>query len=161
MYANHGALVKHQHEMEGINSRMDGLQAALLCAKLHHIDGWTEARRSIAARYNRLLAGVGDLELPTVRDGASHVYHLYVVNTARRDELKSWLGARGIETAVHYPRALPLLPAYRRLGITPASIPRAAQNQGKILSLPIYAEMTVEMIEFVVRSIKEFFSRRP
>jgi dTDP-4-amino-4,6-dideoxygalactose transaminase len=157
MYANHGALVKHQHEMEGINSRMDGLQAALLCAKLRHIDVWTQARQSIAAHYNRLLAGVGDLRLPTIRDGASHVYHLYVVNSARRDELKSWLSARGVETAVHYPTALPLLPAYRHLGIAPASIPRAAQNQRQILSLPIYAEITLEMIEFVASSIKEFF----
>lgn len=157
MFANHGALVKHQHEMEGINSRMDGLQAALLCAKLQHIHVWTEARRSIAARYNELLGGVGDLRLPTVRDGASHVYHLYVVNSAHRDALKSWLAARGVETAVHYPTALPLLPAYRHLGMTPASIPRAAHNQGRILSLPMYAEMAGEMIEFVARSIREFF----
>lgn len=159
MYANHGALVKHQHEMEGINSRMDGLQASLLTAKLRHVHGWTEARRRIAASYGRLLAGVGDLDLPKVRDGATHVYHLYVVATGRRDELKSFLAARGIETAIHYPTALPLLPAYRRLGIREKSIPRAAVNQSRILSLPIFAEMEDNMIEYVAATIREFYSQ--
>ena len=157
MFANHGALVKHQHEMEGINSRMDGLQAALLSAKLPHIHAWTDARRRVAACYNRQLQGVGDLMLPTVRAGAAHVYHLYVISTAYRDELKTWLTERGIETAVHYPTALPLLPAYAYLGIAPAAIPRAAANQRRVLSLPIYAEMKAEMIDYVVASIREFF----
>jgi dTDP-4-amino-4,6-dideoxygalactose transaminase len=157
MYANHGALVKHQHEMEGINSRMDGLQAALLTAKLRFIDSWTTARQRIAAQYDRLLAGIGDLEVPTVRAGATHVYHLYVVRTAHRDQLRAFLKERGIETAIHYPTALPLLPAYKRLGILPASIPRAAENQHRILSLPIYPELRDEMIEFVVESIRAFF----
>lgn len=159
MYANHGALVKHQHEMEGINSRMDGLQAALLTAKLRFIESWTSARQRVAATYDRLLAGVGDLELPAVRPGATHVYHLYVIRTAQRDALKAFLADRGIETAVHYPTALPLLPAYRRFGILPASIPRAAGNQQRILSLPIYPELRGDMIEYVTDSIRAFFGR--
>jgi dTDP-4-amino-4,6-dideoxygalactose transaminase len=158
MYANHGALVKHQHEMEGINSRMDGLQAALLTTKLRFIGSWTAARQRVAAQYDRLLAGVGDLELPTVRSGATHVYHLYVVRTAHRDELKAFLEGRGIETAIHYPTALPLLPAYKRLGMLPASIPRAARNQYRILSLPIYPELTGDMVEYVTESIRAFFA---
>ena len=158
MYANHGALVKHQHEIEGINSRMDGLQASLLTAKLRHVHAWTEARQRVAARYDRLLAGIGGLEVPKVREGATHVYHLYVVATGRRDELKSFLTARGIETAIHYPTALPLLPAYRYLGMSRESIPRAAANQSRILSLPIFAEMTDEMIEYVAATIREFYS---
>jgi dTDP-4-amino-4,6-dideoxygalactose transaminase len=157
MYANHGSLVKHQHEMEGINSRMDGLQAALLTTKLRFIDSWTAARQRVAAQYDRLLAGVGDLALPTVRPGATHVYHLYVIRTAHRDELRSHLTTRGIETAIHYPTALPLLPAYKRLGMLPASIPMAARNQHQILSLPIYPELSDDMMEYVVQSIRDFF----
>jgi dTDP-4-amino-4,6-dideoxygalactose transaminase len=159
MYANHGALVKHQHEMEGINSRMDGLQAALLTAKLRFIGSWTTARQRVAAQYDQLLAGVGDLEMPIVRRGATHVYHLYVVRTAQRDALKAFLAERGIETAIHYPTALPLLPAYKHLGVLPISIPRAAENQHRVLSLPIYPELTDDMIGYVVESIRAFFAR--
>ena len=159
MYANHGALIKHQHEMEGINSRMDGLQAALLTAKLKHIHRWTAARRLVADRYDRRLAGVGDLRLPICATGATHVYHLYVINTAHRDALKRFLAERGIETAIHYPTALPLLPAYRRLEVTAAAIPRAAANQGRILSLPLYAEMPAESVDYVCESIEDFFTR--
>jgi dTDP-4-amino-4,6-dideoxygalactose transaminase len=159
MYANHGALVKHQHEMEGINSRMDGLQAALLTAKLKHIDAWTQARQRVAAQYDELLAGAGDLELPGIRPQASHVYHLYVIKTGRRDALKGFLADRGIETAIHYPTALPLLPAYRPSADTALSYPVAAANQSRILSLPIYPEMTREMVAHVAQSIREFFAQ--
>jgi dTDP-4-amino-4,6-dideoxygalactose transaminase len=160
MYANHGALVKHQHEMEGINSRLDGMQAALLTAKLRHIDRWTEQRRRVVALYDAKLPGVGDLRLPKVRSGATHVYHLYVVATESSDALKTFLAERGIETAIHYPTALPLLPAYRHLGMTAASIPRAAANQRRILSLPLYAEMTEAMVDYVVEATADYFARR-
>ena len=158
MYANHGALVKHQHEMEGINSRLDGLQAALLSAKLPHVANWTQGRRAVATAYDRLLAGVGDLRLPCVRKGASHVYHLYVIETAQRDGLKAYMAERGIETAVHYPTALPFLPAYRHFGAVAAAFPRAAAAQGRILSLPMYPEMPVAMIEYVADSVRAFFA---
>jgi dTDP-4-amino-4,6-dideoxygalactose transaminase len=158
MYANHGALVKHQHEVEGVNSRLDGLQASLLSAKLPHVATWTARRRKVAAAYDQKLAGVGDLCLPRIRAGASHVYHLYVVQTARRDELKSYLADRGIETAIHYPTALPLLPAYGYLGAEPKDFPRAAATQARILSLPIYPEMTVDMIDYVADSARTFFA---
>ena len=159
MYANHGALVKHVHEMEGINSRMDGLQAALLTTKLRFIGSWTAARQRVAAQYDRLLAGVGDLEVPIVRRGATHVYHLYVVRTTYRDELKAFLAERGIETAIHYPTALPLLPAYKHLGMFPESIPRAAENQRRVLSLPIYPEMSGDIVEYVAESVRTFYAR--
>lgn len=157
MFANHGALVKHEHAMEGINSRMDGIQASLLTAKLRHIDEWTKARQAVAAKYDESLRDIEGLDLPTVRSDAQHVYHLYVVQTACRDELKFFLAENGIQSAIHYPTALPLLPAYRRFGISSEMIPVAARNQQRILSLPIYPEMTDETIEYVVRTVKRFF----
>ena len=157
MYANHGALVKHQHEMEGINSRLDGLQAALLSAKLRHIHEWTAGRRRVAATYDRVLAGQGDLALPSIRPGASHVYHLYVIQTAYRDQLRHFLGQEGVETAIHYPTALPLLPAYAHLAVGRDRVPKAAANQDRILSLPIYPEMTDSMVAYVAAAIRKFF----
>jgi dTDP-4-amino-4,6-dideoxygalactose transaminase len=159
MYANHGALVKHQHEIEGINSRMDGLQASLLTAKLRHIDEWTSARRRVAALYDDALRDVGDVALPKVRSGATHVYHLYVIATAHRDALRAHLAAKGVETAIHYPTALPLLPAYIALGVRAADIPNAARNQARILSLPMFAEMSDDMVRYVVDAIREYFAR--
>ncbi len=159
MFANHGALIKHEHEMEGINSRMDGIQAALLTTKLRHIDEWTKSRRAVAALYDQLLAGVGDLRLPPVRSEAKHVYHLYVIDTSYRDQLKSFLAAHEIQSAIHYPTALPLLKAYEYLGIGPDSIPMAARNQQRILSLPIFPEMSEEMIKYVAETIKKFFHK--
>lgn len=157
MYANHGALVKHQHEMEGINSRLDGIQAALLTAKLRHIDAWTEGRRRVAAHYERLLTGIPGIELPRVRVGATHVFHLYVIRAQRRDALKTFLAGRGIETAIHYPTTLPLLPAYAHLGYSRDDVARAAANQELILSLPIFPEMSGAMIEYVAANLREFY----
>jgi dTDP-4-amino-4,6-dideoxygalactose transaminase len=159
MYANHGALVKHEHRMEGINSRLDGLQAALLSCKLRHLDDWTRARQRVAALYDAGLAGLAQVERPSVRPGSTHVYHLYVVRAERRDALKAHLTERGIETAIHYPTALPLLPAYGYLGMSTADVPRAASNQARILSLPIYPEMTADMVGHVVSAVREFYAR--
>ena len=159
MFANHGALVKHQHEMEGINSRMDGLQAALLSAKLAHLAEWTEARRAIADAYREQLTDVGDLRLPQVKAGATHVYHLFVVETDHRDDLKACLAEHGIETAIHYPTALPFLGAYRHLGHASGDFPKAARAQQRILSLPMYPELSSTMIGHVVDSVRRFFSQ--
>jgi dTDP-4-amino-4,6-dideoxygalactose transaminase len=95
-----------------------------------------------------------------VRAGSEHVYHLYVIQTAYREELRHHLADMGIETAVHYPTALPLLPAYSRLGVTEELIPRAARTQRRILSLPIYPELTDAMVAYVVSGIREFFASR-
>ncbi len=158
MYANHGALVKHEHHIEGINSRLDGIQAALLSAKLPHLPDWTRRRRAVAASYDQLLAGIPGVITPKVHPSAEHVYHLYVIRAQRRDELKKALADAGIETAIHYPTALPLLPAYARLAMKPADIPNAARNQGEILSLPIYAEMPAEYVNHVARTVAAFYS---
>jgi len=157
VYARHGGLKKGDHIIEGINSRMDGLQAAVLNVKLKHLHDWTAARQRVAARYDQLLAGIGDIVTPSVAAGREHVYHLYVIRTARRDALRQYLKERGIETALHYPVALPFLPAYKYLGHTSADFPVAYDHQNRILSLPIYPEMTEEKIQYVVDAIRAFW----
>src|SRR5579875_3133579 len=112
MYANHGALIKHKHEIEGINSRMDGLQAAVLSAKLPYISQWTEKRIQNAALYNKYLSGIDEIVLPKVRPDSKHTFHLYVIRALKRDELMNFLKEKNIETVIHYPTALPNLPAY-------------------------------------------------
>jgi dTDP-4-amino-4,6-dideoxygalactose transaminase len=154
-FARHGG--KGDHMMEGINSRMDGLQAAILNAKLPHLPGWTEARRRVAARYDELLEDVGDVITPKVECDRQHVYHLYVIRTENRDELRKYLTEAGISTVLNYPKALPFYPAYAYLGHVPKDFSAAYFNQARILSLPIYPEITDEMIEFVVDQIRAFF----
>lgn len=155
-YARHGG--KGEHVMEGINSRMDGFHGAVLGVKLPHLQQWTEARRRVAARYDQLLAGVGDLVTPKVAANRDHVYHLYVIRTDRRDALRKHLTDAGISTVLNYPKALPFYPAYAYLGHTPQDFPVAHANQSRILSLPIYPEMTDEMIEYVADRIRAFFA---
>lgn len=157
MFARHGGLKKGDHEIEGINSRLDGLQAAILSVKLKHISKWTEARQRIAREYDRLLAGVGDIRTPKVAPGREHVYHLYVIRTERRDELRAFLKQSGVETVLNYPVALPFLKAYAYLGHAPEQFPVAHANQARILSLPIFPEMTDEMVHSVVDRIRVFF----
>jgi dTDP-4-amino-4,6-dideoxygalactose transaminase len=156
-YGRHGG--KGEHIMEGINSRLDGLQAAVLNVKLPHLQSWTEARRKVAAKYDQLLKGVGDVVTPKVAAGRDHVYHLYVIRTKRRDELKKFLGDAGIATVLNYPKALPFYPAYAYLNHTAADFPVAYANQSLILSLPIYPEMGDEAIATVAAKIKEFFQK--
>lgn len=158
MFARHGALKKHEHVMEGINSRLDGIQAAVLLVKLKYLSEWTEKRIRVAAQYSEQLADLGDLELPATAADRKHVFHLYVVRTAKRDALRKFLAGQGIATGVHYPTALPLLPAYDYLKMTPQHIPRAYANQSQILSLPMYPEMTDSQIEYVVSKVRRFFN---
>ena len=153
MYANHGALRKHQHTIEGINSRLDTLQAAILHAKLPHIHKWTAQRQQVASWYDELLSGCSTIQTPRVRDHAAHVYHLYVVQVDERETVAAQLAARGIQTAVHYPTPLPLMEAYRYLGTHPEEFPRAAINAARILSLPMYPELTRAQVEFIVQTL--------
>jgi dTDP-4-amino-4,6-dideoxygalactose transaminase len=154
-FARHGG--KGDHVMEGINSRMDGLQAAILNAKLPHLPAWTEARRCVAACYNGLLEQVGDVITPKVGLGRDHVYHLYVIRTENRDALRDYLTQAGISTVLNYPKALPFFPAYAHLSHVPKDFPVAYFNQSRILSLPIFPEITKEMIIRVVECIGNFF----
>ena len=154
-FARHGG--KGDHIMEGINSRMDGLQAAILNAKLPHLPAWTAARRSVAACYNELLENVGDVITPTVKSDRDHVYHLYVVRTENRDALREHLSQAGISTVLNYPKALPFYPAYAYLGHVPQDFPAAYFNQSRILSLPVYPEMSEEATTHVADTIAHFW----
>jgi len=157
-FARHGG--KGEHVMEGINSRMDGLQAAILNVKLPHLPAWTTARRRVAARYNDLLGQIDTLTTPKVAEDRSHVYHLYVVTTDTRGSLKQALADCGITTSLNYPKALPFYPAYAYLGHKPADFPAAYSNQSRILSLPIFPEMTDGMIDYVVGQCRAVLASR-
>lgn len=156
MFARHGGLTKGDHQIEGINSRLDGLQAAVLSVKLPHLRAWTERRQQIAGRYQELLAGIPGLSLPVVAPDRSHVYHLYVVRHERRDALAKHLAALGVQTVINYPVALPFLPAYSRYGHVPQDFPNAHYNQSRIVSLPIFPEMTAQQMQAVADAIRGF-----
>lgn len=158
MFARHGALIKHQHHIEGMNSRLDTLQAAILSAKLPHIHAWTEKRIAHAALYHELLHSVEEIRLPQVRPHTRHTYHLYVIKAQDRNGLADFLKTKGVETSIHYPTPLPFLPAYRYLHHVPADFPVAAKLQNEILSLPLFPELSLVQIQFVVDCIKEFYT---
>ncbi len=148
MIANHGRIEKYDHDMEGINSRLDGLQAAILGTKLRYLNGWTENRRMIADRYKLFLQDT-EIVLPKVFHGAAHAYHLFVVRVKDRDTVRKRLTAAGVETGVHYPIALPNLKAYSYLGYRPEDFPVATRFSSEVLSLPIYPEIRPEQVEYV------------
>lgn len=156
MLARHGGLTKHQHKIEGINSRLDGLQAAILSVKLRHLPQWTKARQAAAVVYDTGLNQIEDVEIPTAAGDRSHVYHLYTIQHPRRDELAAHLGANGVQTAINYPVALPFLDAYRRFGHRPEQFPNAYRHQKRILSLPMYAEITAAQQQSVVDAVRAF-----
>jgi len=141
MFANHGALKKHYHEFEGINSRLDGLQAAILSVKLKYIQEWTNLRIRHAAAYNKLLSSIENIVTPSTHQDAKHVLHLYVVRSENRDEMQNHLKLNGVSSGIHYPTALPYLKAYEYLGHSPADFPVAYQYSREILSLPMYPEL--------------------
>jgi dTDP-4-amino-4,6-dideoxygalactose transaminase len=156
MLARHGGLVKHQHFIEGINSRLDGMQAAILSAKLPHLPVWTRARQDAAKLYDAGLNQIEDVVVPEVATDRSHVYHLYTIQHPRRDALAAHLSANGVQTAINYPVALPFLPAYRRLDHRPEQFPNAYRAQGRILSLPMFAEITREQQDEVIDLVRKF-----
>lgn len=158
MYANHGALVKHQHQIEGINSRLDGLQAAILSAKLPYVNEWTEKRIRNAELYNKYLSNIKGIQLPSVRPDSRHSFHLYVIRAEQRNELAGLLKEKGIETAIHYPTPLPFLPAYAYQKAQRTDYPVAAQYQLEILSLPMYPELSEEAIKYIASTITAFYS---
>jgi dTDP-4-amino-4,6-dideoxygalactose transaminase len=157
MFSNHGRIGKYDHEIEGINSRLDGLQAAILRVKLRHLDAWSEARRKNAYLYNEHLKGT-DFVTPIEIANVKSVYHLYVLRIEKdlRQKLQDHLKKKGIATGIHYPIALPNLKAYAYLKHNKNDFPEATKASQEIVSLPMYPELEESQIRYIAESIKEF-----
>jgi dTDP-4-amino-4,6-dideoxygalactose transaminase len=147
---NYGQTDRYHHQIEGLNSRLDELQAAVLRVKLRHLDAWTAARRERAARYAARLRNVAP---PTEAPWAHHVYHLYVVTVPRREAVQAALAAAGIGTLVHYPIPAHLQPAYAHLGVARGSLPVTERLADEVLSLPLYPELAFEHIDEVAAAL--------
>lgn len=157
MFANHGRSAKYNHEIEGINSRLDGLQAAILEVKLKHLPKWTEARRKNAYCYNSYLSDI-DFITPAEIKNVKAVYHLYVIRVKKeiRQKLQTHLQSKGISSGIHYPIALPNLKAYSYLSHSENDFPEASKASYEILSLPMFPELEEKQIKYIVDTIKEF-----
>ncbi len=158
VFSKHGGFKKNQHLIEGTNSRMDGLQGAILDIKLKYIDKYNLKRLNIARLYSKLLYDVGDIETPKIIENRDHVFHLYVIKTKKRDKLKKFLLQNNISCSIHYPKCLPKLAAYKKYKFKVDSYRNALKNQKKILSLPIYPELEKNKVKYICKKIKEFFS---
>jgi dTDP-4-amino-4,6-dideoxygalactose transaminase len=149
MIRDHGSPRKYVHEVIGINSRLDSLQAVVLSAKLRHLDGWNAARRVAAARYDALLSRRDVIVRPRTLDGNEHVWHLYVVRVPDRDRVLKELHTAGIGAGIHYPVPIHLTPAFLGLGYARGAFPVAERSAHELLSLPLFAEITLEQQETV------------
>ena len=155
--ANHGRLSKFGHQVEGYNSRLDSLQAAILAAKLRHLPAWTESRRKAAAKYGEYL-DASLMTLPKEAPNCKAVYHLYVIRSPKRDELRQALLEKGIGCGIHYPTPLPQLEAYDHLGHAKGDFPVAEELSASILSLPMYPELTEEQIAAIAGEVNRFLA---
>jgi dTDP-4-amino-4,6-dideoxygalactose transaminase len=152
---NYGQRVKNAHSMLGFNSRLDTLQAAILLVKLNYLDRWNDQRRASAERYNELLAQSG-VQIPADKPDVRHVFHLYVIQHERRDDLLNHLKQRHIYCGVHYPTPLHLAAPFRSASTVPDGVPQCSTLSKRILSLPIYPEFTDAQADHVVESILAF-----
>jgi dTDP-4-amino-4,6-dideoxygalactose transaminase len=156
----HGQFVKYEHALQGYTARLDTIQAAVLLRKLPMLDAWNRSRSATAALYRELLAGLGDLHLPSVPPGSLPVWHLFTVRTAHREELVTFLGEAGIGTGRHYPYPPHLCPAYAHLGYTRGAFPVSEAIARESLSLPLYPGISARQVEAVCSAVEEFFGRR-
>ena len=156
MLANHGRTGKYDHRFEGRNSRLDGLQASILLAKLPYLEGWIDQRNNIAEIYGKALSGIVDLTIPTIAANCRHAFHLYVVRTPRRKELAAYLKTLDIQTGIHYPIALTKLEAYAYLGQANEHM-FANQSDAELLSLPIGDHLSIQDAETVASAVRNFF----
>jgi dTDP-4-amino-4,6-dideoxygalactose transaminase len=159
MLRDWGAEKKYQHVLKGYNYRMEALQGAVLRVKLRHLEAWTDARRAAAAHYGALLAGTG-VALPLEMPYARHVYHVYAVRTEDRGAWQDALHAQGIQTGIHYPIPVHLLPAFADLGYAAARFPHAERAANEVLSLPMFPELTTQQRQQVGAAIAELAARR-
>lgn len=157
IFANHGALKKHHHLLEGVNSRLDGIQAAILNAKLPHIHEWNKKRFENAMLYNKYLKEISEIQTPAIRLNSTHTFHIYAILCNRRDELIQYLTGKQIQTAIHYPVPLPFMPAYSYLRYRKDDFPVISLYMNSLLSLPMFPELTEDEIKEISLRIKEFY----
>jgi dTDP-4-amino-4,6-dideoxygalactose transaminase len=152
---DHGQVRKYHHTMIGWNSRMDGIQAAILRVKLRYLERGNQLRRSHAAHYNQALGGIEEVVTPAQAAGVRHVYHIYAIRVQERDQVIELLGEKGIGCGVHYPVPIHLQEAYRDLGYERGAFPIAERSAKEFVSLPMFPELTSAQVERVVQCVKE------
>ncbi|MEB3224700.1 MAG: DegT/DnrJ/EryC1/StrS family aminotransferase [Synechococcus sp.] len=155
MLREHGSKIRYQHDVMGVNSRLDALQAVILTVKLRHLDHWNQQRQAIAQRYDELLADLPGIQLPQAIPGGTHVWNQYtlLVQGVERDQLRQELQNQGITTMVYYPKPLHLQPVFTELGYRSGQFPIAEQCSHQVLSLPMFPDLTVPEQEQVVQSL--------
>ena len=153
----HGQVEKYKYKYIGVNSRLDSIQAAILTAKARKIEEWNERRRAAAARYAEKLAGL-PVETPYEEDFAYHIYHQYTLKAPKRDQLQKFLGEKGVGTAVHYPLGLHLQEAYEPLGHKLGDFPNVDEAATKVISMPMFPEITDEEVDYICAAIGEFYA---
>ena len=155
MIANHGQEGKHNHIIEGRNSRLDAMQASILNVKLPYLKGWITRRNDIGNKYVKEISNVR-LSTPILGNNEFHAFHLFVIRSNQRDKLIAYLKENGIGTSIHYPKALPFIECYSRFNHEEIDFPIASQYQNEILSIPMFPELTDSEIDKIIRVINEF-----
>jgi dTDP-4-amino-4,6-dideoxygalactose transaminase len=162
MLRNYGQSKRYHHDIVGINSRLDEIQAAILDCRMPYLKEWNTRRQEIATRYAIGLAELSDLvKVPVIATDNEHVFHLYVIQVEERDRLQAYLIEQGVQTLIHYPTPAHLQKAYSYLGYKRGNLPITEHITDRILSLPMYPELTDEQIDLVIASIYSFFNERP
>lgn len=159
MIRDHGQAQKYYHDIERYNGRLDAIQAGILSAKLKRLSAWTEARQKAAARYNEMLKGLDGIVAPFESERSKAVYHLYVIRTPKREELKKFLTEKNIDTGLHYPLPLHLQKAYAGTNVSNGNLAIAERAAREILSLPMFPGLTEEQQKRVVEGIKEYVTQ--
>ena len=157
-FANHGALKKHEHFMEGTNSRMDSFNAAVLNIKLKTLEADNLNRFNAAKKYNSILSGISQIVTPKIRDNTYHSFHLYVIRIKERDKMIKYLKNQGISCAIHYPTPLPLLKAYSHMNLDHSTFGESISHAKEIISLPLFPSISDEEINYVCKKIKKFLN---
>jgi dTDP-4-amino-4,6-dideoxygalactose transaminase len=160
MLRDWGAEKKYQHVLKGYNYRLEAIQGAVLRVKLKYLEKWTDARRAVAARYDAAIAGSG-IVMPQEMEYARHVYHIYAIRTLGRAKWQQALHDKGIQTGIHYPTPVHLLPAYADLGYEAGRFPHAEAAANEVLSLPMFPELRAEQADEVIRAVLELGSQTP
>lgn len=158
MIANHGQKIKYHHDIIGVNSRLDTLQAAVLNVKLRYLNDYTKKRNEAASFYDKALAGIPQVKIPTRVKRSTHVFHQYTIQVENRDELKIYLESKGIPTMIYYPVPLHLQKAYQVPEIHVNEFPVTEKLSKVVISLPIHTEMTYEELDFISNTIKQFYT---